>query len=554
MGYPDLKSDESIILTAQYIKVKSVPFELVLTNRRLIVIDSERNTAPTQQIPLVTIRNVTMGENAIRDPVITLTILTDTADTRELALTFAMQTAGDRKREAAEWAKTLKKYIAEAASRPAEPVQAVSPTEPSRPEHIASQGIKKKIEISRPIKKITVDTSNLPPKPVETSSLPEGSFCCRCGNRIPEGSSFCNRCGTPVVAAGEVPTNTPAPAQISISPAGAAGSGDRKGRPIEQIIHSIEPLIEDSVPRTTPAPAIPEPVAAPVEAPAEASPAAPTETTPGPAQEGTTAPEAAPATPQATTQETVPTAATAPAPAAAPADAAAPAVPPVPPVQQLPPVPEAPKKKSSKVLTLAIIAVVIIAIAVGGVLVMKNLQKAPAVTPVTTTIPTTVATTIPTTKPTTVATTVPATAIPTTVQYIIPQTGVWVEIIYDKTYTGQVGMPGGLITVSDTGDHFYSIPTSQGTVAVSVKKTDGSASELKVIVYKDGTALKTATTSTPRGSIDLQYSITTPTPTSIPATETVKESETASESATPVTTESSGSTTKTGVTITNSTA
>ncbi len=219
MGYPDLKSDETIVLTAQHVKVKSVPFELVLTNRRLIIIDSEKNVVPTQQIPLITIRNVTAGENAIRDPVITLTILTDTADTREMALTFAMQTAGERKREAGEWVKTLKKYIAEAASYPVEMAQDTHAPVETRQEHTGTPGVKKKIEIARPIKKIMVDTSHMPPKPVETTSLPEGSFCGRCGNRIPQGSTFCNRCGTKVAAPGGQETVSATPEQTTTAPA-----------------------------------------------------------------------------------------------------------------------------------------------------------------------------------------------------------------------------------------------------------------------------------------------------------------------------------------------
>ncbi len=203
MGYPDLKSDESIVLTAQHVKVKSVPFELVLTNRRLIIIDSEKNVVPTQQISLITIRNVTAGENAIRDPVITLTILTDTADTREMALTFVRQTAGERRREADEWVKALKKNIAEAAAYPADMVTDTQAQGEARPDYPGNTGVKKKIETARPIKKIVVETSHLPPKPVETTSLPEGSFCGRCGNRIPPGSTFCNRCGTKVVIPGE---------------------------------------------------------------------------------------------------------------------------------------------------------------------------------------------------------------------------------------------------------------------------------------------------------------------------------------------------------------
>jgi len=483
MGYPDLKSDESIILTAQHIKVKSVPFELVLTNRRLIIIDSEKNVVPTQQIPLVTIRNVATGENAIRDPVITLTILTDTADTRELALTFAMQTAGERKREAGEWVKILKKYISEAASYPVEMVPERQGSEQPRQEHVGTPGVKKKIEISRPIKKIVVDSSNLPPKPVETTSLPEGSFCSRCGNRIPMGSTFCNRCGTKVVIPEEAAVYSTTPGQITTAPSVTPGSGDHKGRPIEQIIHSIEPLIEDSVPRTEITPAIPEPEQA-LSVPTEA-PATPTaETTPP--VEGTQAPVAEPVS--------------------------APVVPPIPQVPPLPPVPAAPRKKRTPVLTVAIILIVIIAVAAGGLMVMKNMQSNTEVIPVTTTIPTT-ATTMPTPTPTPVVTTIVTTAEPTTPQVLIPTTGVWAEIIYDKTYSGLVGTPGSQVTVTDTGDHFYVIPTSEGTVAISIKKTDGSGDELKVIVYKAGTAIKTVSTTTPNGRIDLQFALATPTPT-----------------------------------------
>ena len=150
MGYPDLKSDESIVLTAQHVKVKSVPFELVLTNRRLIIIDSEKNVVPTQQISLVTIRNVTVGENAIRDPVITLTILTDTADTREMALSFVRQTAGERRREADEWVKSLKKYVAAAVSNPADVATDVPVTGEARQEHTGTRGQKRRSRLPVP--------------------------------------------------------------------------------------------------------------------------------------------------------------------------------------------------------------------------------------------------------------------------------------------------------------------------------------------------------------------------------------------------------------------
>ena len=503
MGYPDLKSDESIVLTAQHVKVKSVPFELVLTNRRLIIIDSEKNVVPTQQIALFSIRNVMAGENAIRDPVITLTIQTDTAETREMALTFVRQTAGERRREADEWAKALRKYIAEAAEQPQESV-AAAPAADFRPEHGSAPGIKKRIEISGPIKKIAVDTSHLPPKPVETTSLPEGSFCGRCGNRIPPGSTFCNRCGTRVnVPAEEMATPPVSAPQVTIAPATTAGYGERKsggGRPIEQIIHSIEPLIEDSVPRTVTAPAVPEPV---VPAAASATPSA----------EPAAPPEAAPAVSPAGVpgEVTVLPAEGAPAPAADGTQSAS-AIPPVPPI---PPVPQAPRKGRGKIIAAAILVIVIIAIVAGGFVFLSGMSKTTPVTPVTTPVPT-AATTVPTPTPTPVPTVETTVAVTTTPQVLIPQSGVWAEITYDQTYSGLVGTPGSQAQVSDTGDHFYRIPTVDGTVSISIQKTDGSGDELKLILYKDGTVIKTLTANSPYGSINLQLSLATPTPTPTP--------------------------------------
>ena len=71
MGDPDLYSDESIRLTAENIIVKSAPFEAILTNKRIILVDSRKKHIPQQTILLATLRHVEMGENAIRDPVIT---------------------------------------------------------------------------------------------------------------------------------------------------------------------------------------------------------------------------------------------------------------------------------------------------------------------------------------------------------------------------------------------------------------------------------------------------------------------------------------------------
>ncbi len=398
MGYPDLKSDETIILTAQQVKVKSVPFELVLTNRRLIIIDSEKNVVPTQQIPLITIRNVTAGENAIRNPVITLTILTDTADTREMALTFAMQTAGERKREAGEWVKALKKYITEAVSYPVEMVPDTQAPVETRQDHTGTPGIKKKIEIARPIKKIIVDTSHMPPKPVETSTLPEGSFCGRCGNRMPPGSTFCNRCGTKVTAPNGQETVSATPKQLRQPRQPPQGPATTGAGPLSRSFTQSSPSLKTRCPALKP------------------------HRQSRNLNRHSTFPRKCPQPlhliqPRPLKEHRHP-----------------------PPPQSRPShrslrchrYSAAPRKKRSKILAAAIILIVIIAVAAGGFMVMKNMQKSAVVPPVMTTIPTPTAT-IPTAKPTAIVTTVVTTAVPTTPQVLIPQTGVWVEVTYDKT-------------------------------------------------------------------------------------------------------------------------
>jgi len=563
MGDPDLYSDESIRLTAENIIVKSAPFEAILTNKRIILVDSRKKHIPQQTILLATLRHVEMGENAIRDPVITLSVITNTGSTRQMILTFSKKAGGERKRECDEWGKILKEYSA-SSSQTVTHMVAPSPDHEKEPEvttppqirMTSSSAVKKKIEISRPIKKI-VETGPVPIIPIETSSLPEGSFCFRCGSRVPVGSAFCNRCGSKVLLPGEqgavpepvaavvpapVVQTVPAPPVVPVIPPLAGSTPPladstlpgisstspvtpelhaRAVRPIEQIIHSIEPLIEDSVPRTEPAPLIvrehpihpatpvvAEMPAAITEPPVDASPPS------APAGEGVPAPSV----PVIPTGDTPP------------------AEPPV-----TPPVPASgPASKKRMGITIAAIIIAILVIAGGAFIVLKpmlgtgsNTGGSIAVTP-TVTPPITPAVTPPITPAVTpsagtitTAATIPPTPSPTPttevttpipVQVAIPQTGVWIRITYPGTYTGTYGLPGQQAQVTDTGDHFYQIATVEGPVAASIKKQDGSANNLEVAVYKDGNLIKKESTIRPMGTIDFHAVFKTPTPTPVPTT------------------------------------
>ena len=78
MDDPELGSDEKVLARAQMVRVKSIVIEAVLTSRRIILADKIKGLLPRKEIPLTTIKIVKPGENAIREQVITFTILTNT--------------------------------------------------------------------------------------------------------------------------------------------------------------------------------------------------------------------------------------------------------------------------------------------------------------------------------------------------------------------------------------------------------------------------------------------------------------------------------------------
>lgn len=547
MAYPDLYSDETVVLKAQNIKVKSVSFEAVLTTRRLILVDSKKHLIAPQEILLATIRDIEPGENAIRDPTITLSIITPTGSTRQMILTFSKMSGGERKRECDEWIKVIHQVI-EASMRhpimpdsqyPSAPYPEPADTYPTSVNVEATNvppvpSQKRKIEVARPgpIKKIT-DNAPTIPKPVETSTLPTGSFCNRCGSRVPPGSAFCNKCGTPVVTDAELDARAatineppvPTVPQVQIHTPPAYVPSEKKDRPIEDVIHSIEPLIEDSVPRTAPAPVIPN---------SHPIPATTAPETPPP--DATVVPN----DPQAPGNTDIPGVAwpviTPPEGTTAPASSDAPQtnVPPVPPQPPVPAVPPAPARSRKPLIIGAVVAVILIIVA--AIVLLPTLTggsgtTSPAtevITPATTTAVTTQVTAAPaktaaTTKTPEAAVTTAAATTTSESQSPVPDTGVWVRIVYANTFKGSVGTPGDQVEVYDTGDKIYQIPTSEGIVSVSVQKMDGSSEKLLVEVYKNGKIVAQKSSTVPKGVVevlaDLKPTATptpTPTPTKIP--------------------------------------
>jgi hypothetical protein len=85
----------------------------------------------------------------------------------------------------------------------------------------------------------------------------------------------------------------------------------------------------------------------------------------------------------------------------------------------------------------------------------------------------------------------------------IPQTGVWVRVIYPGNFTGSIGSAGKMRPVTGSVDQFYQVPTVDGIVQALIQKQDGSGNVLNAEVYRNGTMVKNVSITVPRGTIDL---------------------------------------------------
>jgi len=544
VGDPDLHSDEAIILKTPNVFVKSIPFEAILTNQRIILVDRKKDLIPPKDILLATVRDIEAGENAIRDQIINLSIITTTGETRQVVLTFSREAGGNRKRERDEWTKVLKQHTSSSFQQAIRKVIPLLDQEPRpKPAEAAAPKIeimsrpqsKKEVDAVQPIKKI-VETSNAPQKPIETTSLPQGSFCSKCGNRVPADSVFCNRCGAKIILPGFEMAAEPAAQkvpQFSVTyplkpevtptvqnvpphlPTVTSEQLEKKERPIEDVIRSIEPLIEGSVPRTEPAPLV-QPQATPAQSVMPELPAFGQVTLP----QASAIPEAAPATtappqpekprsifPQIFLKKDTPQQ---PAPAGVPPAALPPQGAPV------------PVSRGRTYITIALIAIIIIAVAGGAFLYMKNMGRTPSDNA--TSINATPTTLQSTTKPTTLPTTKPPVTIATPIPSpspVIPPTGVWMKVNYIGGWKGSYGAPGSPQQATNTGVQFYQVPVKDdGIVQVSFQKLDGSGNALVIDVYRNGALVKSGRTTTPKGIVEFLVDLKPPT-TAVPtATQT----------------------------------
>jgi hypothetical protein len=228
MDDPELHGDEMILIRTPGVRVKSIPFEAILTNKRIILVDRKKNLLPPKEIPLATIQAIEVGENAIRDSLITLAVVTKTKGTKQMVLTFSRESGGNRAKECNEWVQLIKenktpypeRVIRKVIPAP-DPTENAGPVSPKRFEIVGSplpptpDARYEQPAKPQPVKRVEAHPEvswqapapvpSPAPAPAPTSDSILGIYCTRCGARVTEDSGFCNKCGSRIIRPTEIP-------------------------------------------------------------------------------------------------------------------------------------------------------------------------------------------------------------------------------------------------------------------------------------------------------------------------------------------------------------
>ena len=511
MADPELRSDEKVLVRTQGVYVKSIPFEGILTNKRIILIDRVKNILPPKEIPLFTIKEVEPGENAIRDQIIMLSVITKTGEIRQMILTFSRQEGGNRIKERDEWMRVIKENASfsfdqvirnvisgpEPAPGRTEPVAGpryeivhapvgpAAPSDENRPAGTAMGGM-------NPVRRAgaTTPVTAVPPSPAvrKFDLSPPGTsiFCSKCGNKIPAESVFCNRCGSQIsqIPPLSAPEQTPAAPSVVKTPA---------ARPIDEEIQSIEPLIERSTDKIFPDALRTEPVRNLFE-PSLSWDDNEEERAPAPAKKSArknlipkfVPAESAPATTPASTHTYK-----------SPGDT---------PLPPKPPRGRSSMPRKQTILTMAVVLVAILIVAAGALFIYPILTSGGS------TVPSGSGDGTPT--PVSTSSTIRPSGtivIKETPAPVIPQKGVYIHVNYMGGFKGSYGIPDTITTVpGNSGDRVWEVENAtNSTVQATFEKLDGSSHELLVEIYKDGKILTTGTTTVGHGSVALSVDIVT---------------------------------------------
>ncbi len=108
MGSPYLNTNESILLSTHNVVINTIPAEAILTNQRLMLVDSRHSQLLPQDVPFSAIETVTIGDNSEMEPVLSLSIVMKDETRHMLGITFTQPPKTRRAGERDEWATKLK--------------------------------------------------------------------------------------------------------------------------------------------------------------------------------------------------------------------------------------------------------------------------------------------------------------------------------------------------------------------------------------------------------------------------------------------------------------
>lgn len=112
MADPYLLKDESVILATSKVMFRSVSLPaLILTNKRILLIQTDGDKLSADEILLSKLRTAEIDEYATMDPVLMLSYVTGTGEVKQETLTFSEKDKKQRKEECGEWARKLNEQI-----------------------------------------------------------------------------------------------------------------------------------------------------------------------------------------------------------------------------------------------------------------------------------------------------------------------------------------------------------------------------------------------------------------------------------------------------------
>lgn len=130
-----LNPGESLILTTNRISINFIPFELMLTSLRLIILDNVSNRFSPQVIPLGDIFSVNGATISTGEPIIRITLTDHDGDGSLIPIDFVFSQSSTRKRkqERDEWLRTLmEKLVAVRQEKVLNGIQSPGPEEEDR--------------------------------------------------------------------------------------------------------------------------------------------------------------------------------------------------------------------------------------------------------------------------------------------------------------------------------------------------------------------------------------------------------------------------------------